>query len=74
MESVGFTKDVLERSRSPVLKITKPSVPMWNAVSKIDSLGSMRKPVKAPRNGDDSDDDKPKIASPSKKIKTPNPF
>ena len=43
---------------------------MWNAVSKIDSLGSMRKPVKAPRNeGEDSEEDKPKLASPTKKLK-----
>jgi len=47
---------------------------MWNAVSKIDSLGSMRKPVKAPRNdGEDSEDDKPKLASPTKKLKI-SPF
>ena len=69
IESLGYTKDVLERSRSPVLKITKPSVPMWNAVSKIDSLGSARKPVKILRaDGNDSEEDKPKLASPTKKI------
>ena len=45
---------------------------MWNAVSKIDSLGPLRK-VKPVKNDDDSEDEKPKFASPVKRSPPPIP-
>ena len=45
---------------------------MWNAVSKIDSLGPLRK-VKPVKNDDDSEDEKPKFASPVKRSPPPMP-